>query len=168
MYSLNGCLIHCISYQFEAYRGKTQNMSRFRPRKGHKVCKQERKRRNRILATDRLNKKGPWSQTSQLPESKAPNRAYPLNPNPQAPIHKAYSLNSKVGKTCSFEASTEAVRGRRRLHITQDNMLQECGILGLYWGYIWILEKKMKTTVISLGLYLDDGKENGNEAKGGS
>ena len=52
--------------------------------------------------------------------------------------------------------------------MTQDNMLQECGILGLYWGYIWILEKKMETTVISLGLYLDDGKENGHEGKGGS
>ena len=31
----------------------------------------------------------------------------------------------------------------------------------VYWGYIGIMEKRMETTSIS-GLYLDDGKENGN------
>ena len=37
------------------------------------------------------------------------------------------------------------------------------GILGLYWGYIEIMEKKMETTGFgTLGLYWDNGKENGN------
>ena len=42
-------------------------------------------------------------------------------------------------------------------------------ILGLYWGYIGIMEKKMEATIgiigVILGLYglhTDDGKENGN------
>ena len=42
-------------------------------------------------------------------------------------------------------------------------------ILGLYRGYIGIMEKKMETTIVFrgyigviLGLYWDNGKENGN------
>ena len=31
----------------------------------------------------------------------------------------------------------------------------------VYWGYIGMMEKKMETTSI-LGLYKDNGKENGN------
>ena len=31
----------------------------------------------------------------------------------------------------------------------------------IYWGYIGIMEKNMETTII-LGLYRDNGKENGN------
>ena len=55
-------------------------------------------------------------------------------------------------------------------------------IYGLYWGYIGIMEKKMETTKtggvcvclsiyiyiwIILGLYWDNGKENGNYQNGG-
>ena len=30
------------------------------------------------------------------------------------------------------------------------------------WGYIGIMEKKMEATIVHLGLYRDNGKENGN------
>ena len=32
----------------------------------------------------------------------------------------------------------------------------------VYWGYTGIMEKKMETTISILGLYWDNGKENGN------
>ena len=42
-------------------------------------------------------------------------------------------------------------------------------MLGLYWGYIGVMEKKMETTVaywcnvrVILGLHWGNGKENGN------
>ena len=31
-----------------------------------------------------------------------------------------------------------------------------------YWGCIGMMEKKMDTTIVILGLYRDNGKENGN------
>ena len=47
------------------------------------------------------------------------------------------------------------------------------GLQDLYWGYIGIMEKKMETTIacwgyirVILGLYGDNGKENGNYYNG--
>ena len=36
------------------------------------------------------------------------------------------------------------------------------GIIVLYWGFIGIMEKKVETVGITLGIYWDNGKENGN------
>ena len=60
----------------------------------------------------------------------------------------------------------ETIMYRVILGLYRDNGKRKWKLLciGLYWGYIEIMENKMETTMyrVILGLHRDNGKENGN------